>query len=95
MTATPRNGWPASWDFEPAAYAGDFVKAMWLVVQHPTPDDFVIATGRAILCARCTSRLLVSSSSTTGSSSGPTRGIRPAEADHLRGDATKARKALG
>jgi GDPmannose 4,6-dehydratase len=26
-------------------YAGDFVEAMWLVVQHHEPDDFVIATG--------------------------------------------------
>lgn len=27
-------------------YATDFVKAMWLILQHPTPDDFVIGTGR-------------------------------------------------
>jgi GDPmannose 4,6-dehydratase len=26
-------------------YAGDFVEAMWLMVQQPEPDDFVIATG--------------------------------------------------
>jgi len=26
-------------------YAGDFVEAMWLMVQHHEPDDFVIATG--------------------------------------------------
>ena len=26
-------------------YAGDFVEAMWLIVQHHEPDDFVIATG--------------------------------------------------
>lgn len=26
-------------------YAGDYVEAMWLMLQHPVPDDFVIATG--------------------------------------------------
>ena len=26
-------------------YAGDYVEAMWLIVQHPEPDDFVVATG--------------------------------------------------
>ena len=26
-------------------FAGDYVKAMWLMLQHDTPDDFVIATG--------------------------------------------------
>ncbi|MBN2091923.1 GDP-mannose 4,6-dehydratase [candidate division KSB1 bacterium] len=28
-------------------YAGDFVKAMWLILQHDKPDDFVIATGES------------------------------------------------
>ncbi len=28
-------------------YAGDYVKAMWLILQQDTPDDFVIATGKA------------------------------------------------
>lgn len=27
-------------------YAGDYVEAMWLMLQHPSPDDYVIATGR-------------------------------------------------
>src|SRR5579871_4271553 len=27
-------------------YAGDFVRAMWMMLQPPAPDDFVIATGR-------------------------------------------------
>ena len=26
-------------------FAGDYVEAMWLMLQHPTPEDFVIATG--------------------------------------------------
>jgi GDPmannose 4,6-dehydratase len=26
-------------------YAKDYVEAMWMMLQHPTPDDFVIATG--------------------------------------------------
>jgi GDPmannose 4,6-dehydratase len=28
-------------------YAGDYVKAMWLMLQHDEPDDFVIATGES------------------------------------------------
>jgi GDPmannose 4,6-dehydratase len=27
-------------------YAKDYVEAMWLMLQHPEPDDFVIATGK-------------------------------------------------
>jgi GDPmannose 4,6-dehydratase len=27
-------------------FAGDYVKAMWLMLQHQTPDDFIVATGR-------------------------------------------------
>ncbi len=26
-------------------FAGDYVRAMWLMLQHPTPDDYVVATG--------------------------------------------------
>lgn len=26
-------------------YAGDYVRAMWLILQHDTPDDYIIATG--------------------------------------------------
>jgi GDPmannose 4,6-dehydratase len=28
-------------------FAGDYVEAMWLTLQHPEPDDFVIATGES------------------------------------------------
>jgi GDPmannose 4,6-dehydratase len=28
-------------------YAGDYVEAMWLILQHPEPDDFVISTGES------------------------------------------------
>jgi len=28
-------------------YAGDFMEAVWLILQHPAPDDFVIATGES------------------------------------------------
>jgi GDPmannose 4,6-dehydratase len=27
-------------------FAGDYVRAFWMMLQHPAPDDFVIATGR-------------------------------------------------
>ena len=28
-------------------FAGDYVEAMWMMLQHPTPDDYVVATGVA------------------------------------------------
>jgi GDPmannose 4,6-dehydratase len=31
-------------------YAGDYVRAMWLMLQQDVPDDFVVATGETIRC---------------------------------------------
>jgi GDPmannose 4,6-dehydratase len=77
-------------------YAGDFVEAMWLMLQQDKPDDFCIATGVAH-----------SLRDFLGLAFGALdmdwkqyveidpRYFRPAEVDHLEGDASKARKALG
>lgn len=77
-------------------YAPDYVEAMWMMLQHHEPDDFVIATGESHsvqeLCAaafRCLDldwEKYVSTDLTYE---------RPAEVDHLLGDATKARDVLG
>ena len=77
-------------------YAGDYVEAMWMILQHEQPDDFVIATEETYSVRdflQETFRLV---------------GIewqdfviiedrykRPAEVPALLGDATKARKVLG
>jgi GDPmannose 4,6-dehydratase len=77
-------------------YAGDYVEAMWMMLQQPTAEDYVIATGethsvrelveiafeRVGLDWRRHVRL-------------DPRLVRPAEVDLLQGDASKARDRLG
>ncbi|HEX2440200.1 MAG TPA: GDP-mannose 4,6-dehydratase [Methylomirabilota bacterium] len=77
-------------------FAGDYVEAMWLMLQQPTPDDFVIATGETHsvreLCEVAFARagldweqyVVVDKTH-----------VRPAEVDYLLGDAGKARRVLG
>jgi GDPmannose 4,6-dehydratase len=77
-------------------YAGDYVEAMWMILQHPQPDDFVIATGesysvrdfldRAAGCVDLDWREFVETDS---------RYLRPTEVDFLLGDSSKARRELG
>ena len=76
-------------------FAGDYVRAMYLMLQQPTPDDFVVATGEAHsvkdLVEIAFSR--VDLDWTKHVEIDPTL-LRPAEVDHLIGDATKARQTL-
>jgi GDPmannose 4,6-dehydratase len=78
-------------------FAGDYVKAMHLMLQQDKPDDFVIATGKLH-----TVRQLCEFAFKTVNIQNWERHIeiddnlkRPAEVDLLQGDATKARKILG
>ncbi len=77
-------------------FAGDFVEAMRLMLQHDEPDDFVIATGdrRSVreLCATAFGLLDLDWEQHVAIDD---RYIRPAEVDALQGDATKARRELG
>jgi GDPmannose 4,6-dehydratase len=77
-------------------FAGDYVEAMWLMLQQPTPDDFVIATGETHsvreLCEVAFAR--VGLDWETHVVVDQTH-VRPAEVDHLIGDAGKARRVLG
>lgn len=77
-------------------FAGDYVEAMWLMMQQDKPDDYVIATGQSH-----TVRELVE---TAFGELGldwrkhvelDARYLRPTEVDALQGDASKARKVLG
>lgn len=77
-------------------YAGDYVEAMWLMLQQDEPDDYVIATGE-----NHTVRELVEIAFARAGIS-PDEHVevdasllRPAEVNHLRGDAAKARSKLG
>jgi GDPmannose 4,6-dehydratase len=77
-------------------FAGDYVKAMWLMLQQDRPDDYVIATGQthsvrdlvrvAFECVGLDWQRYVVQDPAL---------IRPAEVDLLIGDASKARRVLG
>jgi GDPmannose 4,6-dehydratase len=77
-------------------YAKDYVEAMWLMLQRDEPEDYVIATGVAHSVRECVEiafdhagldldRHVVIDEAL----------VRPAEVDHLIGDASKARTQLG
>ncbi len=77
-------------------FAGDYVQAMWLMLQQPEPDDFVIATGEthsvkefieetfALLGMDWTRHVEIDK-----------RYLRPSEVDLLLGNPAKAQKKLG
>jgi len=77
-------------------FAGDYVEAMWMMLQQPTPDDYVVATGET----HSIQELVGVAFGHVGLNwrdyvvSDP-RFFRPAEVDLLIGDATKARTKLG
>ena len=77
-------------------YAGDFVEAMWLMLQQDEPDDFVIATGETHsvreFLEKVFQKLNLDIEKYVEIDS---RYFRPTEVDILLGDATKARKKLG
>jgi len=77
-------------------FAGDYVEAMWRMLQQDNPDDYVIATGEA-LSIRDFLTLVFEDLDLDWEQyvEIDPRYFRPAEVDHLEGDATKARKALG
>jgi GDPmannose 4,6-dehydratase len=77
-------------------FAGDYVEAMWLMLQQEKPDDFVIATGES----HSVREVLDVAFGTLGLDWKPhvqidPRYFRPTEVDHLLGDYGKARRQLG
>lgn len=77
-------------------YAGDYVEAMWLMLQHKNPDDWVIATGKTYtvreFLEKVFSKLGMKYEDYVISSE---KYFRPNEVDYLLGDSTKAKKELG
>jgi GDPmannose 4,6-dehydratase len=77
-------------------FAGDYVRAMWLMLQQPEPDDYVVATG----VAHSVRDLVETAFGCVGLRwqdhvvTEP-RLLRPAEVEHLIGDPAKARRTLG
>jgi GDPmannose 4,6-dehydratase len=77
-------------------FAGDYVEAMWRMLQQPQPDDYVIATGQEHSVRECLALAFVRAGLDLDRHvSKDPRHLRPAEVDHLVGDASKARSALG
>lgn len=77
-------------------FAGEYVAAMHLMLQADQPEDYVIATGESHTVedfARTAFALVGLDWEEHVISDA--RNTRPAEVDHLRGDATKARQLLG
>ena len=77
-------------------FAGDYVEAMWLMLQQPSPDDYVVATGYST-SVRDFCRLAfehVDLDYERFVTVDP-RFMRPAEVDVLLGNAEKAKKKLG
>ncbi|MGA0389059.1 MAG: GDP-mannose 4,6-dehydratase [Ilumatobacteraceae bacterium] len=78
-------------------YAGDYVRAMWLMLQHDTPEDFVIATGET----HSIREFLDLAFAEVGIDDWQPyvrqdpKFLRPAEVDLLIGDASKAKETLG
>ena len=77
-------------------FAGDYVRAMWMMLQHDPPGDYVIATGTS----HSAQDLVNVAFSHVGLDPekyvrfDPTL-LRPADVDHLVGDSSRARRELG
>src|SRR5215831_1045876 len=77
-------------------FAGDYVRAMWLMLQQPEADDFVIATGESHSVRELVEVAFGHAGlDWTKYVRQDPRFLRPAEVDHLIGDATKAQTTLG
>ncbi len=77
-------------------FAGDYVEAMWLMLQHESPDDFVVATGKT----HSVRNFLEEAFGHLGLDYNDYVDIdqqlfRPTEVDALSGDASKAKERLG
>lgn len=82
--------------FRDWGFAGDYVKGMYLMMQHDTPDDWVLATGET----HTVKEFLEKAFSVVGLNwkdyvETSAKYARPNEVDHLLGDPSKAKKILG
>lgn len=77
-------------------FAGDYVEAMWMMLQHDKPDDYVVATGETHsvqeFCDLVFTKLDLDYSKYVQIDE---KHYRPAEVDILLGDPTKAKEQLG
>ena len=77
-------------------HAKDYVKAMWMILQHDKPDDFVCATGKThtieYLCDYVFSKLNLNYKEYVSENF---KFMRPEETKHLKGDCSKLKNDLG
>jgi GDPmannose 4,6-dehydratase len=77
-------------------YAKDYVEAMWMMLQHDEPDDYVIATGEAHSVRELVDVAFAHVGLDPAEHVGTDpKYFRPAEVDHLIGDYAKAKEKLG
>ena len=84
-------------------YAKDYVECMWLILQHETPEDFVIATGEMHTVREFCTKWEGSGVDEKGIDTATGKVLvevdpkyfRPCEVEQLLGDPTKARELLG
>ena len=77
-------------------FAGDYVEAMWLMLQQDVPDDYVIATGKMITVREfCEKAFIRYGMDYEKYVEIDPKYYRPAEVDQLLGDSTKAKVKLG
>jgi len=77
-------------------FAGDYVEAMWLMLQQPAPDDYVVATEEThSIREMCEAAFGYVDLDWQEYVKQDPRFMRPAEVDLLVGDASKARQVLG
>ncbi len=78
-------------------FAGDYVEAMYLMLQHDTPDDYVVATGDTHSVQEFVERAFAAANIDNWQQyvKMDPRFKRPAEVPHLQGRADKAKSALG
>ena len=77
-------------------FAGDYVEAMWLMLQQESPDDYVVATGESHSVQEFL-EIAARRADVDWKRHVPVdpRDVRPTEVDVLEGDATRARTRLG
>ena len=77
-------------------FAGDYVEAMWLMLQHDTPDDYVIATGKTYSVREYLEKTFeIAGLDIDKHVTIDERLFRPEEVPLLLGDPTKAKTVLG
>jgi GDPmannose 4,6-dehydratase len=78
-------------------YAGDYVEAMWMMIQKATPDDYVICTGETHTIREFLDSAFehIGITDWSGLVVQDREFYRPAEVNYLKGDSTKAKESLG